>query len=133
MDPNIRWIRFYWIGYFIFGFPRIIGVKTLLVARLSKALKSEETDSILAENQNESNIDESEVQAGGTNSSNEVLDCASNDSMEIDLADIVVIDEYDSTKADKSESRSKRVKSQNILFFTMIFKANSNNFISEFI
>lgn len=86
-----------------------IGLKPQLVTRLSKALKSEENDSILAENQNESNIDESEAQAG-SNSSNGALECASNDSMDIDLADIVVIDEYDSTKADKTESRSKRVR-----------------------
>lgn len=97
-------------GYFgLFTFCLTIGLKPQLVTRLSKALKSEENDSILAENQNESNIDESEAQAG-SNSSNGALDCASNDSMDIDLADIVVIDEYDSTKADKTESRSKRVR-----------------------
>lgn len=87
-----------------------LGLKPQLVARLSKVLKTEESESILAENQNESIADEPEPQATGSNSSNEAHDCGSNDSMEIDLADIVVIDEYDSTKNDsKHESSSKRV------------------------
>lgn len=92
----------------IFECPNPLGLKPQLVARLSKVLKTEESEPISVEIQNESNIDEPEAQTG-SNSSNEINDCASNDSMDIDMADIVVIDEYDSTKADKSESRSKRV------------------------
>lgn len=99
-------------------------MKPQLVARLSKALKTEESESIVAvENQNESNADASGeayttsvdgvVTGGGggaSNSSNDMHESASNDSIDIDMADIVVIDEYDSTKNDsKNESSSKRV------------------------
>lgn len=85
-------------------------MKPQLVARLLKVLKTEEIESVCEENQNECNIDATEAQVV-SNSSNEVLECASNDnSMDIDLADIVVIDEYDSTKNDsKHDSSSKRV------------------------
>lgn len=88
----------------------IVGLKPQLVARLIRCLKTEEIESVCAENQNVCNIDATEAQVA-SNSSNEVQECASNDnSMDIDLADIVVIDEYDSTKNDsKHESSSKRV------------------------
>lgn len=86
------------------------GLKPQLVARLSKTLKTEESESVNAEdNQNEGNAETSETQAV-SNSSNEINECASNDSIDIDLADIVIIDEYDSTKTDsKHDSGSKRV------------------------
>lgn len=87
-------------------------MKPQLVARLSKVLKTEESESISAESLIETNIDEPEVQAA-SNSSNEMQDCGSNDSMDIDMADIVVIDEYDS-KAEKSE-KSKRVRFRNMM------------------
>lgn len=79
-----------------------------MVARLSKALKTEESESISAENQIESNVDASE----NTSAGNDINECASNEnSMDIDLADIVIIDEYDSTKNEsKNESSSKKVK-----------------------
>ena len=107
-----------------------IGLKPQLVARLSKALKAEESESICAETQIDSNNDAPEAQLA-SNSSNEVHDYASNDSMDnmdIDLADIVVIDEYDSTKNEsKHESSSKRVIYQFILNFQtnlQIFRTN---------
>lgn len=84
-------------------------MKPQLVARLSKALKSEENDSISAEHLNESNTETTENKAD----SNDVNECGSNDSMDIDLDldNIVVIDEYDSTKNDcKNDSSSKRVR-----------------------
>lgn len=97
-----------------------IGLKPQLVARLSKALKAEESESVCVENQNESNIDTTEVQLA-SNSSNELHELASNDSMDIDLADIVVIDEYDSTKNEsKHESSSKRVNIVNFLPYLII-------------
>lgn len=98
------------------------GLKPQLVARLSKALKTEENESIVAaENQSESNADGGSGEAhttsgdgamvgGGSNNSNDMHESASNDSIDIDMTDIVVIDEYDSTKNDsKNESSSKRV------------------------
>lgn len=98
------------------------GLKPQLVARLSKVLKTEENESLVAaENQNESNAaddDEAHTTSGGgdgtagagSNNSNDMHESASNDSIDIDMADIVVIDEYDSTKNDnKNESSSKRV------------------------
>lgn len=98
------------------------GLKPQLVARLSKALKTEESESIVAaENQSESNADggtgetlttsvDGVTAGGGSNNSNDMHESASNDSIDIDMADIVVIDEYDSTKNDtKNESSSKRV------------------------
>lgn len=99
------------------------GLKPQLVARLSKALKTEENESIVAaENQSESNADggsgEAHTTSGdgvmadgtGSNNSNDMHESASNDSIDIDMTDIVVIDEYDSTKNDsKNESSSKRV------------------------
>ncbi|XP_031629279.1 cell division cycle and apoptosis regulator protein 1-like isoform X2 [Contarinia nasturtii] len=87
------------------------GLKPQLVARLSKTLKSEETESISAENQNESNVVASATQIA----SSEINE--SNDSMDIDLADIVIIDEYvlDSTKIDsKHDSASKRSSSKKV-------------------
>lgn len=95
-------------------------MKPQLVARLSKALKTEESESLVAaENQSESNPDGGSGEAqtmtsgdgGGSNNSNDIMhESASNDSIDIDMADIVVIDEYDSTKNDaKNESSSKRV------------------------
>lgn len=85
------------------------------MARLSKALKTEESESLAAaENQNESNAGDGEAHAtsgDGSNNGNDMHDSASNDSIDIDMADIVVIDEYDSTKNDsKNESSSKRVR-----------------------
>lgn len=93
-----------------------------MVARLSKALKTEESESIVAaENQSESNADGGTGEThttsgdivtarGGSSNSNDMHESASNDSIDIDMADIVVIDEYDSTKNDtKNESNSKRV------------------------
>lgn len=100
------------------------GLKPQLVARLSKALKAEENESIVAaENQSESNADGGSGEAhttsgdavttgGGSNNSIDMHESASNDndSIDIDMTDIVVIDEYDSTKNDtKNESTSKRV------------------------
>lgn len=82
------------------------------MARLSKALKSEENESILAEHLNESIAEPAEAKAD-SNNSNDVNECGSNDSMDIDLDldNIVVIDEYDSTKIDsKNDSSSKRVR-----------------------
>lgn len=76
------------------------GLKPQLVARLSKALKAEETEA------EERKVDEPE----NNDSNADLHESASNDdSMDIDLADIVVIDEYDSTKNEKNESSSKRV------------------------
>lgn len=76
------------------------GLKPQLVARLSKALKVEETEA------EERKVDEPE----NNDSNADLHESASNDdSMDIDLADIVVIDEYDSTKNEKNESSSKRV------------------------
>lgn len=69
------------------------------MARLSKALKAEETEA------EEKKVDEPE----NNDSNADLHESASNDSMDIDLADIVVIDEYDSTKNEKNESSSKRV------------------------
>lgn len=82
------------------------GLKPQLVARLSKVLKTEESEAALIESANERKDD-----IGENNDSNaDVHESASNDSMDIDLADIMVIDEYDSTKNDtKNESSSKRV------------------------
>lgn len=90
-----------------------LGLKPQLVARLSKALKAEENDAIAAENLNESNAETTESQADN-NAGNDVNEYASNDSMDIDLADIVVIDEYDAINDtarndSKTESSSKRV------------------------
>lgn len=81
-------------------------------------MKTEESESIVAaENQSESNADGGEVHTTsgdgvmtGSNNSNDMHESASNDSIDIDMTDIVVIDEYDSTKNDsKNESSSKRV------------------------
>lgn len=96
----------------IFPFSQCQGLKPQLIARLSKALKSEENESISAEHLNESNAEATENKAD-SNNSNDINECASNDSMDIDLDldNIVVIDEYDSTKNDsKHESSSKRVR-----------------------
>lgn len=92
-------------------------MKPQLVARLSKALKTEESESIVAaEIQSESNTEvhttsgDGVTASGGSNNSNDMHESASNDSIDIDMTDIVVIDEYDSTKNDtKNESSSKRV------------------------
>lgn len=118
-------------------------MKPQLVARLSKVLKTEENESLVAaENQNESNAadgDETHATSGdGVTSgcgSNDLHESASNDSIDIDMADIVVIDEYDSTKNDnKNESSSKRVwkfifekikKLNQIQFFSFIFQSSS--------
>lgn len=81
-------------------------MKPQLIARLSKALKTEENEAIAADNIIDAEMT-SENQTD-CNISNEVNECASNDSMDIDLAHIVVIDEYDSTKTD-SKAESKRV------------------------
>lgn len=82
------------------------GLKPQLVARLSKALKVEE---------NKSNEDDTaaaaEPESALTEGAADVLDenLNSNDGMDIDMADIVVIDEYDSTKTDaKLEDASKK-------------------------
>lgn len=112
-------------------------MKPQLVARLLKVLKTEEIESVCAENQNECNIEATEAQIA-SNSSNEVLECASNDtSMDIDLADIVIIDEYDSTKNDsKHDTSSKRV---NIIesylnkSYKKIFILNKSIHFSEFL
>lgn len=77
-----------------------------MVARLTKALKVEE---------NKSNEDDTpavaEPESAVTEGVADALDenPNSNDGMDIDMADIVVIDEYDSTKAEaKSEDASKK-------------------------
>lgn len=77
------------------------------MARLSKALKTEESELACVES-----VVESKVEASETNDSNaDIHDDASNDSTDIDFANIVVIDEYDSTKNDsKNDSSSKRVR-----------------------
>lgn len=77
-----------------------------MVARLAKALKVEENtsneDGTVAVTEPESAVTESVA-----DTHNENLN--SSDGMDIDMADIVVIDEYDSTKADaKSEDASKK-------------------------
>lgn len=84
-----------------------------MVARLSKALKIEEKESINTETQYESNAEAT----GNPVVVNEIIECPSNDnSMDIDMADIVIIDEYDSTKNDsKNESSSKRVNNNEMI------------------
>lgn len=89
---------------------KLTGLKPQLVARLSKALKTEENESI-AEQTIETIIEGSDPQTSTTNN-NEINEFASNDSMDIDIdmSDIVIIDEYDSTKNEsKHDSSSKRV------------------------
>lgn len=76
-------------------------MKPQLTARLTKALKTEETDAI-----NESNADDSNHEKTSVYSA----DCGSNDGMDIDMSDIVIIDEYDSTKNEsKQEELEKKV------------------------
>lgn len=92
------------------------GLKPQLIARLLKACKTVANldESATTELPTESKVDEEEMQ-GTSDKSNEMNECASNDdSLDIDLAHIVVIDEYDSTKNDsRDDSGSKRV---NILY-----------------
>lgn len=84
-------------------------MKPQLAARLSKALKTEESESISAKSANADKADEPETIDADAHES------GSNDSMDIDMADIVIIDEYDSTKNDtKNESSSKRVRFQSL-------------------
>lgn len=83
------------------------GLKPQLVARLSKALKAEENEAIANDASTESTADD----AGNQNISKGSNEDESNDGMDIDMADIVVIDEYDSTKTDaKHDESSKKVK-----------------------
>lgn len=84
------------------------GLKPQLVARLTKTLKVEESkaneDEAAASSGFEQNLAENESTAN-------VLDdnANSNDGLDIDMADIVVIDEYDSTKVDtKSDDTLKK-------------------------
>lgn len=76
-----------------------------MVARLSKALKSEA---------NEATADPEEPATVDQNASNgDTIEIAdeqgnSNDGMDIDMADIVVIDEYDSTKVDHKSDESRK-------------------------
>lgn len=88
-----------------FNFPlKIPGLKPQLTARLTKALKIEET-SALAEC-----IAEDSNQADNSKGSAHSIDCGSNDCMDIDMADIVIIDEYDSTKNEtRQEELEKKV------------------------
>lgn len=54
---------------------------------------------------------ESSDNSANQNVSKASIEDESNDGMDIDMADIVVIDEYDSTKADaKHDESSKKVK-----------------------
>lgn len=99
-------------------------MKPQLTARLTKALKTEEADAI-----NECNADDSNQ----AKTSDYSADYGSNDGMEIDLADILILDEYDSTKDEtKQEEREKKVSespppcilhSSKLIFtlFTLIF------------
>lgn len=79
-----------------------------MIARLTKALKVEENKA----NEDETAISASaEPESAVKENTAEALDenVNSNDGMDIDMADIVVIDEYDSTKADvKSDDVSKK-------------------------
>lgn len=83
-------------------------MKPQLVARLTKALKVEESKANEAETaENASAGPESTV----IESASDALDenANSNDGMDIDMTDIVVIDEYDSTKVEsKSDEASKK-------------------------
>lgn len=81
------------------------GLKPQLVARLSKALKTEENEAIA----NDASI-ENITENANQNLSKASNEDESNDGMDIDMADIVVIDEYDSTKTDaKHDESSKKV------------------------
>lgn len=83
------------------------GLKPQLVARLSKALRSEENEVIAIDASTEFITDD----AANQNMSKGSNDDESNDCMDIDMADIFVIDEYDSTKTDvKHDESSKKVK-----------------------
>lgn len=79
-----------------------------MVARLSKALKVEENK---AHEDEQAASAAAEPELAVNESASDALDdnVNSNDGMDIDMADIVVIDEYDSTKADaKSDEASKK-------------------------
>lgn len=73
---------------------------------MTKALKAEENEAIANDALTESITDD----AANQNMNKESHEDESNDGMDIDMADIVVIDEYDSTKADvKNDESSKKV------------------------
>lgn len=85
-----------------------------MVARLSKALKVEgtkanEEDAIAAAVGGEQSSTVNDTICGSGNTIAQDENATSNDGMDIDMADIVVIDEYDSTKVeDKTDNLSKK-------------------------
>lgn len=85
------------------------GLKPQLVARLTKAIKAEEAEATSANQENDDIAGDADDQ-NANKANSDAQECLSNDGMDIDLADIVVIDEYDSTKNDKPEESSKKVR-----------------------
>lgn len=76
------------------------------MARLTKALKAEETEAIAID----ASATDDSINQNISKDSSEINDCDSNEGMDIDMTDIVVIDEYDSTKVDnKQDESSKKV------------------------
>lgn len=92
------------------------GLKPQLVARLSKVLKAEETESNLNNEEDEDNDHEEEDASDVPTTAAPNDDGIGNGSAggaDIDMADIVVIDEYDSTKPEVKKSKEV---SKNIYF-----------------
>lgn len=78
------------------------------MARLSKVLKAEETESNLNDEEEEEdahNDEEEVIDVPATTAPNEDGINGSGGGADIDMADIVVIDEYDSTKPEVKKSK----------------------------
>lgn len=83
------------------------GLRAQLVARLTKALKTEENKP--NEGETIGSDEHADQSMAGESVAIDALDESihSNDGMDIDMADIVVIDEYDSTKVDSKSDETK--------------------------
>lgn len=78
-----------------------------MLARLGKAIKAEENEANKDAAATD-NIDDESSNQNLSKGTNDAPECDSNDGLDIDMTDIVVIDEYDSTKNDGKHDGSSR-------------------------